>query len=125
MNLSMRYSNRSKTSQMHCHQRKQSVSVVKMVLDLLTMDLLLPAQEDMELTCHLKRKMTEVLEKKYSALLTQKLLKKASFLDPRYKNSTPSEEMRDGNGDGDGNRMMELHSQDPVRQQPEETRHGK
>jgi len=95
-------------------EKTVTASAVKPVLDLLTTDLLLPAQEDTELTCRIKRKMTEVLEKKYSAPSTQKLLEKASFLDPRYKNSTPSEELRDALLE----EMMEIPEQDDGAAQP-------
>lgn len=66
-----------------------TASSVKVVLQLLTKDLLLPAKEDTELTHNLKRKMTTALEDKYSALATHQLLAEASLLDPRYRDGNP------------------------------------
>lgn len=72
-------------------ERYVTVSSVKPVLQLLTCDLLKPNPNETDLTQNIKRKMSSVLEDKYSAPTTQELLAKSSFLDPRYR----------GNG-GDG-----------------------
>uniref|UniRef100_A0A3P9LVT4 BED-type domain-containing protein n=1 Tax=Oryzias latipes TaxID=8090 RepID=A0A3P9LVT4_ORYLA len=62
-----------------------TASSVLPVLQLLTEDILLPTNEDMELTRNIKQKMIEVLKDKYSAPGSQQLLAKASFIDPRHK----------------------------------------
>ncbi|XP_076876677.1 E3 SUMO-protein ligase ZBED1-like [Brachyhypopomus gauderio] len=71
-----------------------TASSLKPVLQLLREDLLLPTEEDTELARNLKKKMTGVLEEKYSAPATQVLLAKASFVDPRHKDSN-SDDIKD------------------------------
>lgn len=39
--------------------------------------------------------MTRVLEDKYSAAATQQLLAKASFIDPRYRDGNPGDDVED------------------------------
>ncbi|KAG9268298.1 zinc finger BED domain-containing protein 1-like [Astyanax mexicanus] len=75
-------------------ERTVTASSVKPVLQLLREDLLLPTEEDTELTRNLKKKMTAVLEEKYSAPATQGLLAKASFVDPRHKHGN-SDDIKD------------------------------
>ncbi len=70
-------------------------SSVKPVLRLLCEDLLLPTEEDTELTRNLKRKMVSVMEDKYSAPATQQLLAKATFIDPRYRDINPGDDFKD------------------------------
>lgn len=59
-------------------EKTVTASSVKPVLRLLSEDLLLPTEEDTELTRNLKRKMVSVMEDKYSAPATQQLLAKAT-----------------------------------------------
>uniref|UniRef100_A0A3P9IHA7 HAT C-terminal dimerisation domain-containing protein n=1 Tax=Oryzias latipes TaxID=8090 RepID=A0A3P9IHA7_ORYLA len=66
-------------------EKTVTVSSVLPVLQLLTEDILLPTNEDTELTRNIKQKMIEVLKDKYSAPGSQQLLAKASFIDPRHK----------------------------------------
>ncbi|QQP39713.1 Zinc finger BED domaincontaining protein 1like [Caligus rogercresseyi] len=72
-----------------------TASSLKPVLQLITEDLLLPAEEDTQLTCRLKEKMSGVLMDKYSASSTQKILAKTAFVDPRYKDIDISDEVKD------------------------------
>lgn len=60
-------------------------SSVKPVLALLTEELLAPAPGKSTLTTNIKKKMWSVLDEKYSTPPIQELLKKATFLDPRFK----------------------------------------
>lgn len=76
-------------------EKTVTASSVKPVLQLLTEDLLLPTDEDTELTRNLKRKMVGDLKDKYSAPATQQLLAKASFIDPRYKDINPRDDVKD------------------------------
>ncbi|KAL6481122.1 hypothetical protein MHYP_G00092020 [Metynnis hypsauchen] len=76
-------------------EKTVTASSVKPVLQLLSEDLLLPTKEDTELTRNLKMKMTGVLEDKYNAPATQRLLAKASFVDPRYKDINPVDDVKD------------------------------
>lgn len=76
-------------------EKTVTASSVKPVLQLLTEDILLPTEEDTELTCNLKRKMVQVLESKYSAPATQQLLAKASFIDPRYRDINTDDDVKD------------------------------
>lgn len=71
------------------------MSSVRPVLKLLTNDLLDPSPEDSKLTKNLKAKMIAVLEDKYKDLEGQKMLSKATTLDPRYRNNLVEEEVRD------------------------------
>ncbi|QQP51018.1 Zinc finger BED domaincontaining protein 1like, partial [Caligus rogercresseyi] len=89
---------------------------------LITEDLLLPAEEDTQLTCRLKEKMSGVLMDKYSASSTQKILAKTAFVDPRYKDIDISDEVKDelmvemmdlpeeqrNDGDGEGEDSTDL-----------------
>ncbi|XDV32938.1 hypothetical protein PO909_003585 [Leuciscus waleckii] len=76
-------------------EKTVTASSVKPVLQLLTEDLLLPTDEDTELTRNLKKKMVGVLKDKYSAPATQQLLAKASFIDPRHKDINPGDDVKD------------------------------
>ncbi len=76
-------------------EKTVTASSVKPVLRLLCEDLLLPTEEDTELTRNLKRKMVSVMEDKYSAPATQQLLAKATFIDPRYRDINPGDDFKD------------------------------
>ncbi len=76
-------------------EKTVTASSVKPVLRLLSEDLLLPTEEDTELTRNLKRKMVSVMEDKYSAPATQQLLAKATFIDPRYRDINPGDDFKD------------------------------
>ncbi len=76
-------------------EKTVTASSVKPVLRLLSEDLLLPTEEDTELTRNLKRKMVSVMEDKYSAPATQQLLAKATFIDPRYRDINPGDDVKD------------------------------
>lgn len=70
-----------------------TASSVRPVLRLLTCDLLDPSPEDSELTKNLKTKMIAILEDKYKDLERQKMLAKATALDPRYRNNFEEEDV--------------------------------
>ncbi|XP_026083928.1 zinc finger BED domain-containing protein 1-like [Carassius auratus] len=76
-------------------EKTVTASSVKPVLQLLTEDLLLPTDEDTELTRNMKKKMVGVLKDKYSAPATQQLLAKASFIDPRHKDINPRDDVKE------------------------------
>lgn len=62
-----------------------TVSSVKPVLDLVREELLSPQPDESTLTTNIKKKMFSALDEKYNTTSLQGLLKKATFLDPRYK----------------------------------------
>lgn len=62
-----------------------SVSFVKPVLHLLKSQVLLQKEEDTELTNVIRSDIWEYLDRVYTDVETQKLLNKASLLDPRFK----------------------------------------
>ncbi len=74
------------------NEKVVTASSVRPVLRLLTNDLLDPSPEDSELTKNLKAKMIAVLKDKYKG---QKMLSKATTLDPRYRNNFEEEDIRD------------------------------
>lgn len=76
-------------------EKTVTASSVKPVLRLLSEDLLLPTEVHTELTLNLKRKMVSVMEDKYSAPATQQLLAKATFIDPRYRDINPGDDVKD------------------------------
>lgn len=78
-------------------EKTVTASSVKPVLQLLTGDLLLSSseEEETELTRNLKKKMSDVLTQKYNDPAIQQLLAKAAFVDPRYRDSIPVEELKD------------------------------
>ncbi len=76
-------------------EKTVTASSVKPVLRLLSEDLLLPTEVHTELTLNLKRKMVSVMEDKYSAPATQQLLAKATFIDPRYRDINPRDDVKD------------------------------
>lgn len=77
------------------NEKVVTASSVRPVLRLLTNDLLDPSPEDSELTKNIKAKMITVLEEKYKDLKGQKMLSKATTLDPRYRNNFDEEDIRD------------------------------
>nr|XP_055037872.1 E3 SUMO-protein ligase ZBED1-like [Misgurnus anguillicaudatus] len=76
-------------------ERAVTASSLKPVLQLVTEELLLPAEKDTQLTRNLKEKMSAVLLEKYSAPSTQQLLAKTAFVDPRYKDIDIADEVKD------------------------------
>lgn len=76
-------------------ERAVTASSLKPVLQLVTEDMLLPAEEDTQLTRNLKEKMSAILMEKYSAPSTQQLLAKTAFVDPRYNDIDIADEVKD------------------------------
>ncbi len=98
------------------NEKVVTASSVRPVLRLLTNDLLDPSPEDSELTKNLKAKMIAVLKDKYKYLEGQKMLSKATTLDPRYRNNF-EEDIRDELIE----EIMQITEDQPENTQTEET----
>ncbi len=98
------------------NEKVVTASSVRPVLRLLTNDLLDPSPEDSELIKNLKAKMIAVLKDKYKYLEGQKMLSKATTLDPRYRNNF-EEDIRDELIE----EIMQITEDQPENTQTEET----
>ncbi len=99
------------------NEKVVTASSVRPVLRLLTNDLLDPSPEDSESTKNLKAKMIAVLKDKYKDLEGQKMLSKATTLDPRYRNNFEEEDIRDELIE----EIMQITEDQPENTQTEET----
>ncbi len=99
------------------NEKVVTASSVRPVLRLLTNDLLDPSPEDSELTKNLKAKMIAVLKDKYKDLEGQKMLSKATTLDPRYRNNFEEEDIKDELIE----EIMQITEDQPENTQTEET----
>lgn len=85
-----------------------TVSSVKPVLDLLKEDVLSPDPKDTILTANIKKKMCDVLDGKYKSASLQELLRKATLLDPRYRDRFGGDTDKDETKDQLLKELMEM-----------------
>lgn len=85
-----------------------TVSSVKPVLDLLKEDVLSPDPKDTILTANIKKKMCDVLDGKYKSASLKELLRKATLLDPRYRDRFGGDTDKDETKDQLLKELMEM-----------------